>query len=117
MYNNDLTDLDTAVNNLTKQSTNAKIIGYDADNKAIYQKIFSGGNLTNAQLLDSNLTASNVKWFKLSGSFTGGNEAYAVPFTTSNYTCSARIMSSGLYSQISSVIISSYYFIVEYVLN
>lgn len=116
MYiNSDLTDIKT-------QSTSAKIVGKDADGNNIYEKVLKGTTLTNNQVLDSSLTFSAVKWLSADGSYTTGTYITPIPYSSYDGSIRYRIYpyvsgNSGLIALVENVSVSSYYFIVRYVLN
>ena len=103
-------------------SLDAVAVGKDEDGDTIYEKTFKGYNPRGATVVDSNLTKSNLKWFRLvGGCFKDVHYGIgALPYIDVNsanfHGISVYSDMRGIYIQMANLDVEMYYFTVQYVL-
>ena len=103
-------------------SLDAVAVGKDEDGDTIYEKTFKGYNPRGTTVVDSNLTKSNLKWFRLvGGCFKDVHYGIgALPYIDVNsanfHGISVYSDMRGIYIQMANLDVEMYYFTVQYVL-
>ena len=103
-------------------SLDAVAVGKDEDGDTIYEKTFKGYNPRGTTVVDSNLTKSNLKWFRLvGGCFKDVHYGIgALPYIDVNsanfHGISVYSDMRGIYIQMANLDVEMYYFTVLYVL-
>ena len=103
-------------------SLDAVAVGKDEDGDTIYEKTLKGPAISNDTVIDSTLTTSNIKWFRLVGCFFNDTdktlEMFPVDSTWSRrYSFVIRLKNTGLVADIESIAVGMYHFTVQYVLK
>ena len=120
---NELDEINSKLSDRVQLSLDAVAVGKDEDGDTIYEKTFKGSTMSNGTVIDSNLTISKVKWFRLvGGCFFNGNDKVLeiLPMDSTwsrRYSFTIRLKNDGLYSDIESLEIGMYHFTVQYVLK
>ena len=108
--------------NKVQLSLDAVAVGKDEDGDTIYEKTFKGSEISNGTVIDSNLTMSKVKWFRLVGGCffnRNDNKLEVLPFDSTwskRYAFVIRLNDNGLYAEIEYLAVGMYHFTVQYVL-
>ena len=103
-------------------SLDAVAVGKDEDGDTIYEKTLKGSNISNDTIIDSNLTTSNIKWFRLVGCFFNDNDKTLemFPFDSTwsrRYSFVIHLKNKGLVADIEGIAVGMYHFTVQYVLK
>ena len=114
-------DINGRLSNRVQLSLDAVAVGKDEDGDTIYEKTFKGTTISSGTVLDSNLTVSNLKWFRLVGGCFNTSDAFNVlPYDVftggSRYNFMIFSNSKGLVVEYHSVTPKMYHFTVQYVL-
>ena len=103
-------------------SLDAVAVGKDEDGDTIYEKTFKGSTISSGTVLDSNLTISNLKWFRLVGGCVDRGDAFlqVLPYdatASQRYSFEVYSSSKGLLVDTLNVDVKMYHFTVQYVLK
>lgn len=117
----DIVQIKSNLSNKVQLSLDAVAVGKDEDGDTVYEKTFKGTTISNGTVVDSNLTVSNLKWFRLvGGCYNNGVYLALLPFdATPSSRMEFQIFSTtnGLSVETSNVVVKGYHFTVQYVLK
>ena len=113
------------MSNLTDRvqlSLDAVAVGKDEDGDTIYEKTFKGTTISSGTVIDSNLTVSNLKWFRLVGGCFNDNykTLKVIPYDATDGSRFKFLIFSddkGLFVEYTNVTVKMYHFTVQYVLK